>query len=152
MRVRLTVLAITAATAFVALGVLGFLPATTQHHDQLHAWKTGSRAQLFGLFQVSVLLNAVHLGFGLLGLPASRTPVGARLYLLCGSVGYFALAVYGVAIEHRSEANILPVDRADNWLHAALALGLLVLAWIAAHLHEQHSVREHGETAGWPLA
>jgi hypothetical protein len=152
MRIHLSVLAIIAAAVFVALGVLGFVPGLVRHHDQLHVWKTGSGAELFGVFQVSILLNGVHVGFGLLGLPASRTPVGTRLYLLCGSVGYFALAVYGVAIEHRPEANVLPLDRADNWLHAALALGLLLLAWIAAHLHEQRSVREPGETAGWPLA
>ena len=149
---RVSVLAILAAAVFVALGSLGFVPSVTRHHDQLHAWKTGSRAQLFGVFQVSILLNAVHLGFGLLGLAASRTPVGVRLYLLCGSVGYFALALYGVSVQHRPEANVLPVDRADNWLHAAFGLSLLVLAWIAAHLHEQHLVQERGGTASWPLA
>lgn len=128
-----------AAAVFVVLGVLGFVPGITTHRDELHVWKTGSRAQLFGVFEVSILLNAVHLAFGLLGL-ATRTPVGARLYLLCGSIGYFALAVFGVAIEHRSEANILPLDRADNWLHGGLALWLLALAWIAAHLHQQAPV------------
>src|SRR5207237_7078655 len=91
----------------------------------------------FGVFEVSILLNAVHLAFGLLGFPAARTPVGARLYLICGAIGYFALTVYGVAIEHRSRANVLPLDRADNGLHAGLALGLLALAWIGAHLHQQ---------------
>jgi len=139
MRVRLSpeLLAIVAAVVFVLLGVLGFVPGITSHHDQLHVWKTGSRAQLFGVFEVSVLLNALHLAFGLLGFPAARTPVGARLYLICGAIGYFALTVYGVAIEHRSRANVLPLDRADNGLHAGLALGLLALAWIGAHLHQQ---------------
>ena len=53
MRVRLSpeLLAIVAAVVFVLLGVLGFVPGITSHHDQLHVWKTGSRAQLFGGFK-----------------------------------------------------------------------------------------------------
>jgi hypothetical protein len=139
MRARLTpeLLAILAGVVFVLLGVLGFVPGITDHHEQLHFWKTHSRAELFGVFEVSVLLNAVHLGFGLFGLGWTRTPVNARLYLICGSIGGFTLAVYGVAIQHRSHGNFLPVNRADHWLHAGLGLGLLVLAWIAAHLHAE---------------
>src|SRR5206468_11183879 len=66
MRVRLTpeLLAVVAAVVLVVLGVLGFVPGITRHHDQLHVWKAGSRAQLFGVFEVSILLNAVHLATG----------------------------------------------------------------------------------------
>jgi len=121
------------AVAFLVVGVLGFVPAVTRHHDQLHVWK-GSGAELLGVFRVSVLHNAVHIAFGLVGLVASRTAVGARLYLVCGGIAYFGFWVYGAAIDERSRANVVPVNGADNWLHLGLALTMLALAWIAAKL------------------
>src|SRR5262245_14086287 len=104
-------LALSMACVFLVLGVLGFVPGITSHHDQLHFWKTGSRARLVGVFEVSVLLNALYLATGLVGLPSSRTPVGSRLFLICSGIGYFALAVYGFAIGHGSRANFVPLNR-----------------------------------------
>jgi hypothetical protein len=83
-----------------------------------------------------VLLNALYLATGLVGLPSSRTPVGSRLFLICSGIGYFALAVYGFAIGHGSRANFVPLNRADSWLHLVLSAVLFSFAWIAAHLHE----------------
>ena len=154
MRSRLSpeLLALPAAIVFVVIGALGFVPGITKHHDQLHVWRTGSRAEIFGVFQTSVLLLAAYIAFGLLGIVWSRTPVGARLFLLSGAIGCFTLAVYGVAVQSRPSANVFPVNRGDNWLHAGLALGLVVLAWIAADLHLQSLAPAPApdQVHGWP--
>ena len=124
------------AVAFLVIGALGFVPTVTHHHGELHVWR-GSGAELFGVFRVSVLHNALHIAFGLLGLAVCGSAVGARLYLIWGGIGYLAFWVYGAAVDERSGANVVPVDTADNWLHLALALTMLALAWIAASLDRE---------------
>src|SRR5207237_826206 len=69
---------------FVALGVVGFAPGVVQGYGGLVWWKSGSGAQLFDLFQTSILLNLVHMGFGVAGLLAARRWPSARAYLTGG--------------------------------------------------------------------
>ncbi len=122
-----------AGVAFVALGVAGFVPGIVQRFDELGWWKSGSGAQLFGIFQTSILLNLVHLGFGVVGLLAARTAVTGRLYLTGGGLAYFGLGVYGLLIDRLGDANVIPVDRADDWLHIGLGVAL-IYAGLAASL------------------
>ena len=56
------------AVAFLAVGVLGFIPGITTNYDTMMFGGHHSEAKLFGLFQVSVLHNIVHLLFGVVGL------------------------------------------------------------------------------------
>jgi hypothetical protein len=137
MRNRLSpeLLGVLGAAVLVLLGVLGFLPGITRHYSQLHFWRSASHAQLFGVFRVSVLLDLVYVVSGLVGLAVSRTPVGARLFLIWGSIGFLSLWVYGLVVRSREESNVLPLDHNDSRLHIGLAAGLLVLAWVAAHRH-----------------
>lgn len=67
---------------FLLIGVLGFIPGITQNFDELDFTGHQSDAELFGIFQVSVLLNAIHIVLGLAGLALSRTAAGARSYLI----------------------------------------------------------------------
>lgn len=53
-------------------------------------------------------------------------------YLLAGGVIYLALAVYGFVIDHESDANFVPVNRADDWLHVVLGVATLALGAMAA--------------------
>jgi hypothetical protein len=46
---------------------------------------------LFGLFQVSILHNIVHLLFGIAGLAIARTAAQARTYLVFGGAIYLVL-------------------------------------------------------------
>jgi uncharacterized protein DUF4383 len=110
---------------FVIVGVAGFVPGVVDHYEQLDWWKGGSGAQLLGVFQVSILLNLVHLGFGTLGLLMARTPPTARVYLSAGGAAYLALGVYGLMIDRAGEWNVIPVDRADDWLHIGLGVAML---------------------------
>ena len=118
---------------FVTIGVAGFIPGLLQHEEQLGWWKNGSGAQLFGVFQTSILHNFLHLGFGVAGLLAAKLTSTARLYLTGGGLAYFALGVYGLLIDRFGDTNVIPVDRADDWLHIGLGVAIFY-AGLAASL------------------
>jgi hypothetical protein len=120
------------AAVFLLVGVLGFIPGVTTHYDQLSFAGHESMAMLLGLFMVSVLHNIVHLLFGIAGLAAARTPRGARLFLIVGGAVYLVLWLYGLLIDHGSDANFVPVNTADNWLHLGLGVGMIALGLLTA--------------------
>jgi hypothetical protein len=113
---------------FLLVGVAGFIPGITANYSSLRFAGHHSEAQLFGYFQVSVLHNVVHLLFGVVGLLLARTALGARNFLLYGGLAYAVLFFYGILIEYQSSANFVPFDDADNALHFALAVGMMVLS------------------------
>jgi hypothetical protein len=102
----------------------------TTHYDQLSFAGHQSAAKLLGVFQVSILHNLVHLGFGVAGIALSRTMKGATYYLLVGGAVYFALWLYGVAVGQHSAGNFVPVNDADNWLHLGLSVAMVLLGLI----------------------
>jgi Domain of unknown function (DUF4383) len=112
---------------FLLVGILGFVPGVTTHYDMLSFAGHHSRAKLLGIFDISVLHNIVHLAFGVAGLTLARTFTSARGYLIGSGVIYLVLTGYGLVIDHESAANFVPVNSADNWLHLALAVGMLAL-------------------------
>jgi hypothetical protein len=128
-RSTLEMAAFAVAATFLVVGVLGFVPGITQDFDQLEFAGPDSRAMLLGLFQVSVLHNAVHLLFGFAGL-AARGAVAARTYLIGGGGIYGVLWIYGMVVDQMSDANFVPVNTADNWLHFGLAAGMILLGVI----------------------
>ena len=123
-------LAMVFGIAFLATGILGFIPGITTNYDDMTFAGNESGAELLGIFQVSILHNIVHLLFGVAGLALARTWEGARTYLLGGGVIYLVLFVYGLLVSSTSDANFVPVNTADNWLHLLLGLGLLG-SWFA---------------------
>ena len=119
--------AMAVGVVFLAVGVLGFVPGITQDVDTMSAAGHESEAMLLGIFQVSILHNIVHLLFGVAGLALARHAATARSYLLGGGVVYLLLWVYGLLIDKESEANFVPVNPADDWLHLVLGLGMIAL-------------------------
>lgn len=115
---------------FLLVGIAGFIPGLTTGYDTMQFIGHESQAMLLGIFQVSILHNAVHLAFGVLGILMSRTPAQARLFLLVGGVIYLVLWVYGLFIGHDSPANFVPLNTADNWLHLVLGLGMIALSFL----------------------
>lgn len=113
--------------AFLAIGILGFVPGITTNYDSLAVAGHESGAMLLGLFTVSVLHNIVHLVFGVAGIVMSRTIPAAFAYLFGGGVIYLVLALYGVLVEQHSNANFIPVNHADNWLHLGLGAGMILI-------------------------
>jgi hypothetical protein len=112
---------------FLLLGVLGFIPGITTDYDAMEFAGHESEAELFGVFQVSILHNIVHLLFGVAGLALARTVSGARAFLVGGGLIYALLWLYGLVIDQDSGANFIPVNNADNWLHLGLAVGMIAL-------------------------
>lgn len=112
---------------FLVVGVLGFIPGVTTDYDQLEVMGHESSAMLLGIFEVSYLHNAVHLLFGIAGLALARTAESARLYLIGGGAIYLVLWIYGLFINLDSDANFVPLNDADNWLHLGLGLGMIAL-------------------------
>jgi hypothetical protein len=118
-------------TVFLLVGILGFIPGITTDLDDIAFAGTDSRAELLGMFQVSILHNIVHLAFGVLGLYAGRTIAASRLYLVAGGLVYLALTLYGAVIDKTSDANFVPLNTADDWLHLGLGLAMIGLGLAA---------------------
>lgn len=112
---------------FLLVGILGFVPGATTGMDQMMFAGHESDALLLGIFAVSVLHNIVHIAFGVVGLVMARTASAAKLFLIGGGIVYVVLWLYGVLINESSAANFVPLNAADNWLHLALAVGMIAL-------------------------
>lgn len=118
------------AAVFVLVGILGFIPGITTNYDDMSFAGSDSEAELLGLFQVSILHNLVHLAFGLVGLALARTLDGARTFLIGGGLIYLVLWIYGLVIDKDGDANFIPVNTADNWLHFILGVAMVLLGFV----------------------
>jgi hypothetical protein len=123
--------------AFLLVGILGFIPGITSNFDEIEFAGTDSQAELFGIFQVSILHNIVHLLFGALGIWAARTWTTARGFLLAAGAVYLVLFVYGMVVDRDADANFVPVNTADDWLHLALAVGMLAVGLLSGRRWEE---------------
>jgi hypothetical protein len=110
---------------FLLVGILGFIPGITTNYDDLGFAGTDSQAELLGIFQVSILHNIVHLAFGIAGLALAKTLEGARTFLIGGGVIYLVLWLYGLLIDKGGDANFIPMNTADTWLHFVLGVALI---------------------------
>lgn len=115
---------------FLLVGVLGFIPGITTDYDQLEWAGHDSHAMLLGVFQVSVLHNAVHLLFGVAGLAMMARVASARGFLVGGGVVYLVLWLYGLVVAEGSQANFVPLNNADDWLHLGLGVGMIALGML----------------------
>jgi len=120
--------ALATGALFLLVAVLGFIPGITTNYEAMGMAGHGSGALLLGLFQVSILHNIVHAAFGVVGLLLGRTHQQARSFLIYGGVVYLVLWLYGLLVGDQTPANFVPVNGADNWLHLALGMGMIILA------------------------
>jgi hypothetical protein len=119
--------AVIVGAVFLLVGVAGFIPGLTTDLESIAFAGHMSEAMLLGIFQVSVLHNIVHLIFGIAGVGFAISVPGSRNYLIWGGVVYAILLVYGLFLSGDHPANFVPLNAADNWLHAGLAIGMVVL-------------------------
>lgn len=124
------------ATALAVIGVLGFIPGVTSGLDQLAWLGQHSGARLFGVFAVSAVLNITNLVVGAAGFFFARSYAGARAYLLVGGLLYLGLWLYGVLVEFGSDAHVIPLNAASNWLHLGLGAVMTLLAVTLAGQHD----------------
>lgn len=119
--------ALVVGAVFLLVGILGFIPGITTDYDTMEFWGPDSEAMLLGIFQVSILHNIVHLLFGVAGVALARAWSTARLYLIGGGIIYLVLWLYGLLVDRDSDANFIPVNMADDWLHLVLGAGMVLL-------------------------
>jgi hypothetical protein len=130
------------AAVFLLVGILGFIPGITTDYDSMSFGGHMSGAELLGIFQVSILHNIVHLLFGVVGLALARRTPGAVNYLLGGGVVYLVLWIYGLIVSKTSDANFVPLNTADDWLHFVLGVGMLGLGiWGRSALRDRTTGR-----------
>jgi len=119
--------AMVVGAVFLLVGILGFIPGITTDYSQMSFAGHMSGAMLLGVFQVSVLHNIVHLLFGVAGLALARSTPNAINYLVVGGIVYIVLWIYGLLVAESSQANFVPLNNADDWLHLLLGLGMIGL-------------------------
>ena len=118
---------------FLLVGILGFIPGITENAPGDFAGEN-SEGSLLGVFQTSVLHNLAHLAFGI-GILAARKHATALTYLLVGGIAYLGLFLIGIL----GAMDWLPADDTDDWLHLALAAGLLG-AWFVSKKEDDRGV------------
>lgn len=108
--------------AFLAVGILGFVPAlVSTPADQPPLRMEMSHGLLFGLFPVNALHNAVHLLFGIWGVVVWRDFAASRTYSRAVAVIYAVLAVAGLIPGLNTLFGLVPLHGHDIWLHAVIA-------------------------------
>lgn len=76
---------------------------------------------------LTMVVAAVFLLVGVLGLWAARAASTAVVYLIAGGAIYLVLWLYGLVIDHDHSANFVPVNNADNWLHLVPGVAMIGL-------------------------
>lgn len=121
---------------FLLVGVLGFVPGiTTDLYDGLEFAGNDGTSELLGIFKVSILHNIVHALFGV-GILMAATHRGALKYLLGAGLLYLVLFLMGII----GAGDWVPINSADDVLHAGLTLALLG-SWFAAKKEDEPAAR-----------
>lgn len=113
MKLTTKTLGLVFGVVFLAVGVLGFVPALTPS------------GKLLGIFEVETMHNIVHILSGLLALGLSSMGGSyAKKYLVGFGSVYGLVAVVGL-IQGTTVLGLFDVNAADNVLHIVLALALV---------------------------
>lgn len=127
---------------FLLVGIAGFIPGLTTGYDSMELAGHESHAKLLGIFQVSTLHNVVHLLFGVIGLASARKPRTAISFLVGGGAVYLVLWIYGLLVPQGKEANFVPLNDADNWLHLGLGLAMIAMGLVAKRALDAHAASQ----------
>lgn len=108
--------------AFLAIGILGFVPRLVVMPPDQPALKVEiAHGLLFGLFPVNAIHNLVHLAFGIWGVVVWRDFAASRTYARSVAVIYAVLAVLGLIPGLDTLFGVVPLHGHDIWLHAVIA-------------------------------
>ena len=109
---------------FLAVGILGFVPAATP------PMADGNGGMLLNLFHVNLAHNMVHIASGVVFLLCGMAGAGpSRTFFKIFGIVYALVAILGFV---QGDANLLGMvanNRADVWLHVALAVVMLYLGF-----------------------
>ena len=116
-------MAVLFGVVFLAIGILGFVPAVTK--DEM----------LLGIFHVNAAHNCVHLLSGVVALICGMAGIGpARWYFKIFGLVYGAVAVLGFLNpgEHTMLLGLIANNTATTWLHVAIAAVSLIIGFMPA--------------------
>jgi hypothetical protein len=114
--------AIIFGVVFLAVGVLGFVPACTTDMNGM--------PMLLGIFHVNAFHNYVHLASGVVFLLCGMAGVGpARTFFKIFGLVYAAVAVLGFMNPAGPLFGMMSNNPADTWLHVVLAAAMLFLGF-----------------------
>ena len=115
-------MAVLFGVVFLAVGILGFVPAVTK--DQM----------LLGIFHVNPAHNCVHLLSGVVALICGMAGVGAaRLYFKIFGLVYGAVAVLGFLNPGDTMLlGLISNNTATTWLHVVIAAVSLIIGFMPA--------------------
>ncbi len=107
----LKVLAILFGILMIVVGILGFLPDFAPN------------GKLLTLFLVNPMHNIVHLVTGIAALVCGLTSgFASKMFFLIFGIIYGIVAVMGFMMGQGMLFDLIAINHADNWLHAAIAL------------------------------
>jgi hypothetical protein len=117
---------------FLALGLLGFVPAllTPPPARAPDLAITAFEGYLFGIFPVNYFLNLAHMALGAWGIAAARGTGGSRAYAKTLAVFCAAFAILGVTPAMKTLFGLAPFYGSDVWLHATTAVVAAFFGWV----------------------
>jgi hypothetical protein len=125
--------------AFLVAGAAGFVPGLSPVHVHPGLTVTAGSRLAIGLFPVNIVHNLVHLAFGVWGILAAGSAVGARAYAKAVAIIYGILTVLGLVPGANMMFGLVPLYGNDIWLHALLAV-------VAAYIGFVHREPASGTT------
>jgi Domain of unknown function (DUF4383) len=126
----------------LVIGGLGFVPGITTNYASLRWVGQDSTALLFGVFQVSVLQNLVHLVTGAAGFLLAGSIREAKTYLTVAGVFYLLMGVFGLIVSYWTAANLMAANSAGNTLHLVLSVAMIA-SGILLSAHGGHEKAPH---------
>lgn len=120
---------------FLLIGLTGALPALVKE-PALSAQEGGifeiGYGYLMGLFPVNAFHNAVHIVVGLLGILASISLGGSRVYGRGLAIFYGLLTVMGLLPYTNTTFGLIPIFGNDVWLHGVTAAIAFYFGFLAS--------------------
>lgn len=106
---------------FILIGILGFIPENPI-------------ISTIGFFHANIGHNILHIILGIILIIATKTTRSALLWLRIVGGAYLMIALLGFILiantTSESILGIIDINQADNWLHTALGVLLLLLSFI----------------------
>lgn len=120
-------IALVFGVAFIAVGVLGFVPGVTWFEPDAYD------GRLFGIFAVDPLHNELHLLSGFAAIAVGCISERAsRIYFRVLGIGYGLVALLGLYFGNAPLLGMMAHNQPDMVLHAVIAVVALALGF--AHL------------------
>jgi hypothetical protein len=107
---------------FLAVGILGFVPAVTSDVNGM--------PMLLGIFHVNTAHNFVHIASGVVFLLCGMAGAGpSRTFFKIFGIVYAVVAIWGFAVGNGNTLWVVSNNPAVTWLHVVLALAMLFLGF-----------------------